>query len=260
MSSSSPSDPYEQFAMFYDLYVGDWLDDLPFYADYARRVGSSVLEIGAGSGRLTIPLAREGVSVVAIDRSPSMLSIMESRLAEEPAAVRGRVEPVRADACDLDLGGEYELIIVPYFTFNYFLTTQAQRRALERLRVHLSRQGLLLIDVFIPWSRIEHCPTDPILKVEAVDPSTGAKVRGWNTYTMDTERQIELRQHRFETIQDDGRLARFEFTTERRYSFPNDLETSFASAGLSIEGAFAGYTGAKAADRSEQIVYVLARG
>ena len=43
------ADSYHNFSEFYDLYVGDFLDDLPMYEKYAVQVGGSVLEIGAGS-------------------------------------------------------------------------------------------------------------------------------------------------------------------------------------------------------------------
>ena len=61
-------DPYQEFAEFYDVYVGERLDDLPLYLDVARSSRTPMLEIGAGSGRLTVPLAREGVPDAFLDR------------------------------------------------------------------------------------------------------------------------------------------------------------------------------------------------
>ena len=99
-----PRDVYKDYSEFYDLYVGDRLVDLPFYLDYARSAQTPVIEIGAGSGRLTLPLARAGVRMVAVDVSTSMLAILKSRLAEESSEVRHRVEVVEADASELNLG------------------------------------------------------------------------------------------------------------------------------------------------------------
>ena len=73
------ADSYHNFSEFYDLYVGDFLDDLPMYEKYAVQVGGSVLEIGAGSGRLTIPLAQMGFDVAAMDVSATMLAILDTR-------------------------------------------------------------------------------------------------------------------------------------------------------------------------------------
>jgi SAM-dependent methyltransferase len=250
-----PTDVYEDFSEFYDLYVGDRLDDLPLYLDYARSARTPVLEIGAGSGRLTLPLAQAGIPVVAVDISPSMLAILESRLAEQTAQVRQRVQVVLADACELELAARYDLILIPFYTFNYFLTPEAQRAVLERCHAHLSRQGRLLIDVFIPLSRLRDCPTEPLLRVDTVDPRTGSKVRGWNVYSIDKERQIEHRKHIFEVTPPDGIVRRKEFNVQRRYFFPAELERLFAS--FVIEDVFTGYKREPASASSEQLLYVL---
>ena len=87
-ASSSSSDVYQDYSEFYDLYVGDRLIDLPMYQGYAATSKTSILEIGAGSGRLTIPLACEGYDVVAVDISPSMLAILGEKLTKQPVEVR----------------------------------------------------------------------------------------------------------------------------------------------------------------------------
>ena len=93
------SDVYEDFSEFYVLYLGDRLDDLPFYLDYAKSAQTAVVEIGAGSGRLTIPLAESGMAIVAVDISRPMLGILETRLAKRSAEIRQRVRIVEANAC-----------------------------------------------------------------------------------------------------------------------------------------------------------------
>lgn len=252
-------DPYQEFAEFYDVYVGERLDDLPLYLDVARSSRTPMLEIGAGSGRLTVPLAREDVSVVAVDISPAMLAILRSRLAQEPESVQRRVEMVEADACRLDLRRQFAIVIVPFYTFNYLLTSEAQTRGLERMAAHLTSAGRLLIDVFIPLRLLEQGPPDPILKVDRVNPATGSRVRGWNTYTFDQTRQIEHRRHIFEVSQPDGTVRRREFTTRRRYWFRRELAELFEQHGLRVDGVSTGYTGAPADERSEQLVYELRR-
>ena len=95
--SSSSSDVYQEYSEFYDLYVGDRLDDLPMYKEHAANSGAPILEIGAGSGRLTIPLASDGYDVVAVDISPSMLVILREKLTKQPVDVRSRISVVEAD-------------------------------------------------------------------------------------------------------------------------------------------------------------------
>jgi SAM-dependent methyltransferase len=253
-------DPYEDFSAFYDLYVGGWLEDLPLYLEYARASSGPLLEIGAGSGRLTIPLARAGFSVTAVDVSPSMLSILESKLAAQPQEVSRRVHVVRADCCRLDLGDEFDLVIAPFYTFNYLLSAQDQDDALHHLLSHLRDGGRLLIDVFVPWNRIDRCPPDPVLRVDSLDSESGVRVRGWNTYSMDRANQFEYRTHLFEITEPPGNVTRREFVTKRHYVFPEQLEHAFSKAGLGIEEVFAGYKRARPEPRSEQLLYVLRKG
>jgi len=250
-------DIYADFSRFYDIYVGGWVEDLPFYLEYAKGLSTPLLEVGAGSGRLTIPFARAGYSVVAVDISVSMLAKLESCLVQEAEDVRKRVEIVKADAKTLVLENKYDLIIVPFFTFNYFLTSQAQKTVLKRLAQHLTDSGTILLDVFIPFSRIKECSPEPVLRVDTVEEETGNKVRGWNIYSMDLQQQIECRRHIFEVTKPDGTVTKKEFVTKRRYSFRTEIEQLFSDNSLFVESVFTGYEKKEAQPDSEQLQYVL---
>ncbi len=198
MDKTDYTDVYGEYSEFYDVYVGDFLDDLPFYMEFASKSKTRVLEIGAGSGRLTLPMARSGVRVVAVDISSSMLSLLNARLEDEPPEVRDRVGVVQADACELELGEKFGLVIVPYYTFNYFLTEVDQKRALERIRAHISDSGHVLLDVFIPWRRLEYCSPEPKFRNEVVDPRNGNRIRSWNIFSLDKKKQADYQKKRFD--------------------------------------------------------------
>lgn len=257
MGCDSGFDVYGDFSQFYDIYVGDWLEDFPFYLEYTRGIQTPVLEIGAGSGRLTIPLARAGKFIVAVDSSASMLSKLRSHLAGEPVDVQQRVQVVECNLLSLALGSKYELIVAPFYTFNYLLTRESQEIASQRLAQHLAAKGLMLIDVFLPLSRIKRCSCEPVLKCDALDAATGNRVCGWNVYSIDDERQIEFRSHIFEVTKPDGTVLKREFTTERRYFYPSELRELFSSNGFSVEAVFTGYKKKVAQADSEQLLYVL---
>ena len=252
-------DTYADFSQFYDLYVGERLGDLPFYLEYAKRATGAILEVGAGSGRLTIPFAREGVEVTALDSSSSMLAKLRARLEAESKEVQNRVDVVCLDAQNMELEREYELIIVPFYTFNYFLTDTAQAAVLQRLGGHLSQTGLLLLDVFVPHERIANCPSEPVPRVDAVDPQTGYKVRGWNLYSINKDRQIETRRMTFEITSASGEISKKEFIIDRRYFFKAELEQLFSDHGFGIEAVFAGYDKQAATGDSGQLMFVLTR-
>jgi len=253
-----PPDVYRDFSRFYDRYVGDFAEDLPLYLRYARRARTPLLEIGAGSGRLTIPLARAGHDVVAVDISRSMLALLRARLRHEPAAVRRRVRIVHADATRLSLKARFDLVIVPYYTFNYFLGARRRDAALHRCAAHLTERGRLLIDVFIPLARIAHCPSEPVAKLDVRLPH-GGRIRGWNVYTMNVRRQIETRRHVM-VHEAAGRPVRTErFTIRRRWWHAGQLQALFRRHRLRVEKVLAGYRGRRARGDAEQLAWVLKR-
>jgi SAM-dependent methyltransferase len=249
-------DPYRDLADVYDVYIGAGPDDLPVYLDHARRLGGPILEVGAGAGRLTVPLVRTGVEVVAVDLSASMLGRLVSRLAAEPTDVRGRVRVVRADAQRLPLRGRFPLILLPYYTLNYVLTAEGQRRALADAALLLAPGGRLLVDVFVPHARLAHCPPEPMLRRDTLH-GDGRRVRAWIAYALDPATQVERRRHIFEAIGRDGRVDRREFSTERRWITNGEMPKLAAGAGLAVERAIAGYGGTPVHPGAEQVLYTL---
>lgn len=125
-------------------------EDLAFWRAAAAAAGSPVLDLGAATGRVAIPLARDGHEVWALDRSAAMLAELARRLEREPAAVRERVRLVRAGLAELRLPGAFALVIVAMNTLQV-LTEPADRLAcLRGVREHLAEGGELVFDVGLP--------------------------------------------------------------------------------------------------------------
>jgi SAM-dependent methyltransferase len=214
--------------------------------------------VGAGAGRLTLPLARTGADVVAVDLSAAMLARLVPRLVREPLDVQRRVRVVRADAVRLPLRGSFPLILFPYYTLNDLPTVEAQRRALADAAALLAPGGRVLVDVFVPHARLAHCPPEPMLRRDTLH-GDGRRVRAWIAYALDPATQVERRRHIFETTERDGRVDRREFGTERRWITSGEMLKLAAAAGLTVERATAGYGDTPAHPGAEQILYSLRR-
>ncbi|HLQ60087.1 MAG TPA: class I SAM-dependent methyltransferase, partial [Gemmatimonadales bacterium] len=63
--------------------------DVGFYVEEAKRARGTVLEVGCGTGRILLPIARAGCSIVGVDSSRQMLERCRAKLAGEPARCRG---------------------------------------------------------------------------------------------------------------------------------------------------------------------------
>jgi SAM-dependent methyltransferase len=118
-------------ALWHDLECGDYREDLPFWRALAAETGGPVLDVGAGTGRVTVDLAAAGFEVVALDVEPALLAALSHR---------ARVETVVADACAFALDRRFGLIVAPMQTVQLL----ADRTAfLRRALAHLRPGGLL---------------------------------------------------------------------------------------------------------------------
>ncbi len=145
---------YDKFAPFYDLEYDHKEDDLDFYLDLAQETGSPVLEIGAGTGRITIPLAGEGHSVWGVDNSSKMLDICAGHISQLPKDITKNINLVQADMRDFSLGTKFPLCIIPFRAFLHNLTLNDQISTLNCIHRHLLPGGILAIDLFVPLYQV----------------------------------------------------------------------------------------------------------
>jgi SAM-dependent methyltransferase len=124
--------------------------DVQFYVDEARDVGASVLEVGCGTGRILLPLARAGRTIHGLDASPAMLDRCRAKLQQEPEAVQRRVTLDCGDARAFDLGRQFDLVIAPFRVVQHLTTVDDQLAFLGSAARHLKPGGRLAFDVFNP--------------------------------------------------------------------------------------------------------------
>lgn len=119
--------------------------DAAFYLDLARSSGGPVLELGCGTGRILLPIARAGIPCVGLDPSEAMLDVLRAK--NPPDCL----ELVRAPMEDLDLAGRrFQLITAPFRSLSYLLDVEVQLATIERIRRHLLPAGAFAFDLFDP--------------------------------------------------------------------------------------------------------------
>jgi SAM-dependent methyltransferase len=128
--------PTEQ-VIWHDIECGRYRADLPLWHELAKAEEGPVLDLGAGTGRVTLDLARKGHHVVALDREPEFLEALRSR------AGTLDVETVVGDAGGFELPGRtFGLIIAPMQTIQ-LLGPAGRAGLLRSARAHLTPHGLL---------------------------------------------------------------------------------------------------------------------
>jgi SAM-dependent methyltransferase len=233
-------------ARFYDRYFVGVEGDVDFYVAQAQGGGGPVLEVGCGSGRVTMPLAGNGVEVVGLDNDAELLALARDKLAAADGPIRERVELVEADMADFDLGRQFAQIHIPYRTFQHLLTPADQIRGLECLGDHLAEDGLLIFDTFDPLAEFAAGGfARPLCKdTDFIDPLTGHQIVVWYGREADPQTQIFEQELIFEEIDATGEaLGRTYGRLALRWTPRWEMEHLLAGCGFAVEaldGDFAG--------------------
>ncbi len=135
---------YEKSARFYDLF--DMKENIPFFSQYALEAGE-VLDIGAGTGRIAVPLARKGVKVYGVEPSQGMLDVFERKIDKEPG-LRDFIHFIKADAATFRFDRQFPLAIMSG-CFDHLVREKERRDALHNLGEHLWSGGAFVFDVFL---------------------------------------------------------------------------------------------------------------
>ncbi|WP_419878497.1 class I SAM-dependent methyltransferase [Brevibacillus centrosporus] len=140
------------WADYYDLTQRGLNGDVEYYMDQAKQAGGKVLELGCGTGRITLPLAQAGIPVTGLDLSQTMLDRAKAKA--EELGVADSVRLLQGDMRSFDLGETYSLIMIPFRSFLHLLHIQEQMKALACIRKHLAPGGKFSMNVFVP--KIQH--------------------------------------------------------------------------------------------------------
>ena len=182
--------PYDPWAEIYDAVYSYVRDDIPFYVEEAAGADGAVLELGCGTGRVAIPIARSGVETVGVDSSTAMLDVARGT-ARHLGLGDDSLRLVLADMRELSLDRQFALAIIPFRGFLALLTVEDQRRTLNQIREHLAPGGRLAFDIFVPDLNMLLQEGDSAYHLRDVtDPESGATYVLWQQSSFDNHNQI----------------------------------------------------------------------
>ncbi len=248
---------YEDAAL-YDYEYRRRRADVTFYRELARRrLGGPgrILELGCGSGRVTVPLARDGHQVVALDRSRPMLDRLRSRIAALPAAVASRITPVEADLRAFDVPGDrFPLVIAAFNVLEHLYTRGEVDACLRRARAHLAPGGVFAFDVQLPdlaW--LVRDPSKRWARTRFTDPTTKRAMLYSTNHDYDPVSQIVLIRLYYDPV--DGGPGRVVQLSQRKF-FPAELEALVSHAGMGVVERFGDFSFGPLGPTSESQVLV----
>lgn len=242
-----------RLAELYELDYRELSHDLDFYRAMAKRTGGPILELGCGTGRVAIPLAQDGHRVIGLDASAAQLDIAR-RKADEANV---QLQLILGDMRDFALTEPFRLIIVPFASF-LILSYDDRFAALARVREHLTRDGVFVLDVFQP---------DP----DRIAAQQGAVVQEWsridiatgNTVVKSSSSIADVDGATFTNIYDEidgaGNIRRYVRTARLHYLYRRELELLLAATGFTVEAVYGSYDLEPAAATSPRLIAVAQR-
>lgn len=243
-------------AALYDYEYRRRRADVAFYRELAvRRLGEAgrILELGAGSGRITIPLARAGFDVVAVDSSKPMLARLRERVAALPRRVADRITIVEGDLRNFAApGGPFPLALAVFNVLEHLYTRVELDACLRCVRDHLTPGGTFAFDVQLPdlaW--LMRDPWTRWARTKFTDPTSGRVMIYSTNHEYDPVSQIVLIRIYYELADSEGdgpiKIVKL---SQRKY-FPAELEALVAHAGFRVAERYGDF-GWRALDASAE--------
>lgn len=227
-----------ELAAVYDAVYADWTD-VAFWQVTAADVNDGpLLELGCGTGRVLIPLARAGHEVTGLDMSTHMLARCRAKLQAEPPEVRSRVTLVAADIASFDLDRRFAQIYCSCGTFHHLSTQEQQLACLERCNHHLLRHGTLVLDLFNPGpahSSIAGESASGGMNAAVIDWTDGRRIRSWATvFDSDGAQQANDCEVTHEILEPDGTVSELIEAFPMRFVLRHELEYLLSRSGFGI--------------------------
>jgi len=198
--------------------------DIDFYSQYARHRGGPVLVLLCGTGRVAVPIARQGVPVIGVDSDPAIIDLAK-RKAQSAAAAR--VMFATADPTDFVSDSRHPLVIIPSGALGRLLTLVEQRNALLAVRSALALGGRLVLDMPLALPGVLDTPAPQL-----VTTTEGTVVISRQRH-YDPARQLIQETVGCEWLDEAGLVTRKEYgRVTERYSTPGELELLLEMCGF----------------------------
>jgi SAM-dependent methyltransferase len=232
-------------AKYYDR-SPNFPNDIPFYQQLVPSPNSSILELGCGTGRVTLSLVPYCQYIQGIDLSPAMISICREKLLKADIP-QTKAQVMEGDITDFDLNRTFDLIIAPFRVFQNLETDQEVHGLFRCIRKHLSQGGTCILNVFRPFFEPEDLKQQWVTKDENLSWEVtveGGRLACYDRRVkMDAEKLIlypELiyRRYEGETLVDESVLKIL-----MRCYYPDTFEKLIVKHGFAILNHWGGYEG-----------------
>lgn len=246
-----------KFPELYDMLHSNFSQDISYYIELSQ-ICEELLEIGIGTGRIAIPLAKAGKIVYGLDNSDEMLAHLQQKISKENQIVKSRIKITKGDMCNFDLKKKFKLICVPYMTLNYLLSIEAQIKCLTCLYSHLKKGGLLVLELisFYPaWFLDDKIPR---LVFREQNKFNNEITDIYRIVRFDASNQILEHDRIYKWYNNKGSLIKEQIVFfKNRFMFFGEIQLLLNKIGFSIKSIHGDYN-KSAYSKESQIILIIA--
>jgi SAM-dependent methyltransferase len=246
---------YDAMAPWYDLEFDDFDADVDLYRGYAAIVGSPILELGCGTGRLLVPLAEDGYRISGIDSSPEMLNAARQRLQ------RAAIDTVELHQLDMRAlaslpASHFQLVFYAVNSFLHLETRDDQLLTLRGVQRLLKPSGIFVVDLFHPTpptllgmdGRLQHDGGWTL--------ADGSRIDRFSQRQLAPSRQLIDTTLFIDRTAPDGAVQRSVGSYRTHYIHHFEMLGLLEAAGLELEGVYGSYDLEPLDDQSTSMIFV----
>ncbi len=256
-------DNYALDAELYDIVYADYVDDIGFYVDEAAAAGGPCLELGCGTGRVLLPVARAGVTVTGLDVSKPMLARLARKVAALPDDIRSQVTLGEGDMRSFKLDTRFAMIYVPFRAFLHLMQVSDQITALRNIHRHLRPGGRLVLNFFDPSLEYIVAHSGPIggalhtTGETFVDPRSGHLLVEWATIQYSQHLQRIDQYFVYDEVDQRGRVVgRLYRNLQLRYMFRWEFEHLLARCGFELVALYGTFDRQPFAQPGQELIWI----
>jgi ubiquinone/menaquinone biosynthesis C-methylase UbiE len=134
----------------YDYYVNTDMD-IPFFLEETKNVTGEILELMCGTGRVSIPLLREGRDLTCVDYCQNMLFRFKEKIMDESLSA----DVIQQDVSALNLDKKFDMAFIPFHSFSELADKEKQIKTLNKIYEHLNDGGSFICTLQNPAIRIK---------------------------------------------------------------------------------------------------------
>jgi SAM-dependent methyltransferase len=236
--------------------------DVGFYEGEASKAEGTVLELGCGTGRILLPIARAGRTIVGLDRSREMLARCRAKLLEEPESVQARVTLHASDVRAFNLRATFDLVTAPFRVMQHLTTIDDQLQFMHAVARHVGPRGRFIFDVFNPnFARLvavdgmEHDDTPEHVLPDGRSFRRAARLTHVRWLDQVTETELIY----YVAPAPGGAPERYVQSFDMRWYLRAELLHLLARAGFGVEAIYGDFDYASPTDQSPEQVVIARR-